>query len=85
VALSYVPEYGVFHCAGLGGCSWFNFAVEIFRQTNVPCKISVLNKVGELVRSKYLVLENRRLHQLDINVMKPWQEELSGYLKETQQ
>ena len=32
-------RYGIYHMAGGGECSWYDFAVEIFRQAGVECRV----------------------------------------------
>lgn len=33
------PKYGVHHMAGAGSCSWYEFAMEIFRQSEVVTRV----------------------------------------------
>lgn len=81
VVLSTTKHYGIFHAFGLGSCSWYEFAKEIFQQTDtkVELKISAPNFSG-ITRPKYVTMSNFRLRDLDLNVFKPWREELRGYL-----
>jgi dTDP-4-dehydrorhamnose reductase len=39
VRLLDTDAYGLHHMAGGGGCSWYDFAVEIFRQAGVDCRV----------------------------------------------
>jgi len=77
--------YGLYHAVSEGKCSWHEFATEIFRQTNteVECT-SVLS--GEFPtraeRPKYSVLDNKKLRDLKINIMRHWKESLKEYLIE---
>ena len=36
---STAEQYGVHHMAGGGRCSWYDFAVEIFKQAGVECRV----------------------------------------------
>lgn len=81
VVMSTERYEGVFHAVGDGGCSWYEFAKEIFAQAGIKVRMEVLHKNGELARSKYLIMDNCRLKHLGLNVFKPWREELSTYLK----
>lgn len=38
IALS--EEYGVYHCTGMGECSWYDFACEIVKLANLNCIVS---------------------------------------------
>ena len=80
--LSKLEEYGLFHACGTGSCSWYSFAKEIFLQAHQPVNLKMAepNESG-FVRGKCLVLSNFRLHTLGLNIFKPWQEELRGYLE----
>ena len=79
---SEVP-YGLYHATAEGGCSWYEFAKEIFEVTKPNIKF---NKAapGEFAvkvnRPEYSVLENKALKALGINVMRDWQEGLRDYL-----
>jgi|SRR5271166_4509510 len=81
LVLSTTKHYGIFHAFGLGSCSWYEFAKEIFEQadTRVELKISPPNFSG-IIRPKYVTMSNFRLRELELNVFKPWREELRGYL-----
>src|SRR2546430_2291703 len=39
VTLAETGPRGVVHVAGAGSCSWHDFAVEIFRQAGVGCRV----------------------------------------------
>jgi dTDP-4-dehydrorhamnose reductase len=76
-------EYGLYHCTAEGGCSWYEFAREIFAVTKPNIKF---NKAapGEFAvkvnRPEYSVLENKRLKECGINIMRDWREGLREYL-----
>jgi dTDP-4-dehydrorhamnose reductase len=74
--------YGIHHIAGSDQCSWYEFAVEIFRQAGVEC--SVLSCTTEefsqaAARPPYSVLGTERDYPI---VLPDWQEGLAGYLRE---
>jgi dTDP-4-dehydrorhamnose reductase len=71
---------GVVHLAGAGHVSWNGFAVEIFRQAEVDCK--VLDASSEQIarpapRPAWSALETQRD---DVLPLPPWQDGLAGYL-----
>jgi dTDP-4-dehydrorhamnose reductase len=39
VALARTEDYGIHHLAGAGGCSWYEFALEIFERSGVDCRV----------------------------------------------
>jgi dTDP-4-dehydrorhamnose reductase len=80
VVLSTSKTQGVFHAVGKGGCSWFDFAKEIFKQTGTKVRLEPSTSTGEFHRPKYLILENARLRFLEMDVFQSWQDELRGYL-----
>jgi dTDP-4-dehydrorhamnose reductase len=83
VALSRCQSYGLYHATAEGGCSWFEFAREIFALTNtkVALKVAAPNEFpAKVPRPKYSVLENRGLKLLGLNSFRPWQDGLREYL-----
>jgi dTDP-4-dehydrorhamnose reductase len=76
------PAYGIHHMAGSGQCSWYEFAVEIFRQAGVQCQ--VLSATSDMLdrpapRPAYSVLVSEREHAIELP---DWQEGLSAFLAE---
>jgi dTDP-4-dehydrorhamnose reductase len=76
------PAYGIHHMAGSGQCSWYEFAVEIFRQAGVECR--VLSGTSDMLdrpapRPAYSVLVSEHEHPI---VLPDWQEGLSAFLAE---
>jgi dTDP-4-dehydrorhamnose reductase len=75
-------DYGVHHMAGGGRCSWYEFAVEIFRQAGADCK--VLSATSDMLdrpapRPPFSVLVSEREHPI---LLPDWQEGLHDYLAE---
>ena len=74
--------FGIHHIAGSDQCSWYEFAVEIFRQSGVG--VRVLSCTSEefprpAARPAYSVLGT----ELDYPIVLPdWQEGLASYLRE---
>lgn len=74
--------YGIHHIAGGEQCSWYEFAVEIFRQASVETR--VLSCTTEefsrpATRPAYSVLGTERDYPI---VLPDWQEGLESYLRE---
>jgi len=60
-----ITAYGVYHCAGEGGGSWYELAIEIARQSgassNVFIPVSLHDFPSSVKRPKYSVLNSRKL------------------------
>jgi dTDP-4-dehydrorhamnose reductase len=82
VGLADRPAEGLHHLAAAGSCSWHAFAVEIFRQAGVDCRVVVttserLDRAAP--RPAYSVLHSARS---DTPRLPPWQDGLAAYLDE---
>ena len=78
-------DYGLYHATSQGNCTWYEFAVEIFRQSGLSPSVSRVSTghFGEkATRPGYSVLENQALQRLGLDQMRPWQEALGAYLTE---
>jgi len=74
--------YGVHHMAGAGRCSWYDFAVEIFKLAGLETR--VLSMTSDMLdrpapRPAYSVLISEREHPV---LLPDWQEGLADYLAE---
>jgi dTDP-4-dehydrorhamnose reductase len=71
---------GLVHLAGGGHVSWNGFAVEIFRQAEVSCRVEAASS-AEMARPAprpaWSALETERE---DVLPLPPWQDGLAGYL-----
>jgi len=78
-------RYGLYHATSQGDCTWYDFAAEIFRQSGLSPNLGRA-KTGDFgeraTRPGYSVLENEALQKLGMDMMRPWQEALAGYLQE---
>jgi dTDP-4-dehydrorhamnose reductase len=84
-ALIATDHYGLYHITSEGECSWFEFAKEVFRCLNKEIKIIPITSVelnSPARRPAYSVLNNRKLKDLNLNLMRPWQATIPDYLKE---
>jgi dTDP-4-dehydrorhamnose reductase len=83
VAMSSLTDYGIFHIASHGSCSWYQFAAKIFELANVKVKLSIADPkefIGKTPRPKYSALGNNRLQSLNLDIMPTWEEGLKKYL-----
>lgn len=72
-------NYGIYHATNEGYCSWYEFAVEIFKLANKDMKVNPIqteNYPTRAVRPK-----NSRMIK-NFNKLPHWKEALSNYLKE---
>jgi dTDP-4-dehydrorhamnose reductase len=79
--------YGLYHATAEGSCSWYEFAREIFRVTDVPVTLEAASPSefpAKVPRPAYSVLENRELKSQNLNLFRPWQDALHAYLSEKQ-
>ena len=75
-------DVGLFHASAAGSCSWYEFAVEIFSQAGVDCR--VLSATSDMLdrpapRPAFSVLVTEREHPI---LLPEWQEGLRDYLAE---
>jgi dTDP-4-dehydrorhamnose reductase len=71
---------GLVHLAGAGQVSWNAYAVEIFRQAEVDCRVEAATTdqlARPAPRPAWSVLESKRD---DVLPLPPWQDGLAGYL-----
>lgn len=76
-------HYGTYHGTCEGQCSWYDFAVEIFRLSGIDIPVEPVTSeqfVRPAPRPKYSVLENKALNDLQMNHFRPWQVSLVEYL-----
>jgi dTDP-4-dehydrorhamnose reductase len=77
------PEYGIYHFSGVGECSWYDFAKEIFAQTSTAVNLLPITSEQYPQKAKrppYSYLDKTKIeNSLKIKV-RPWQEMLGEYL-----
>lgn len=77
------PPYGLYHFAGDGSCSWFEFAKEIIELSGGKAKVfeTTAEEYGlPAARPAYSVLNCSKIKSLGIKTI-PWQESLKECLK----
>lgn len=75
------PEPGIFHVTNAGGCSWYEFAREIFRRTGARIRLDERIETPELEGGLRRPLDTE-LRSVKRPPLRPWQEALDLYLKE---
>jgi dTDP-4-dehydrorhamnose reductase len=79
----HVLPYGVYHLSGTGACSWYDFAAEIFKQSNVKIDVMPITTKEypqKAERPKYSYMSKDKIEKaLGIKV-RSWQEMLLEYL-----
>lgn len=74
--------FGLYHLAGLGGCSWFNFAEELFHQTGLttPIKPMSLNDYAHAApRPRYTVLATDKEPAF---LLPPWEQGVADFVRD---
>lgn len=77
-------KYGIYHVSNAGSCSWFEFAKEIFKQTNhsinlEPCTTDEFPSLA--TRPKYSVLNHMGLRINGFEPMPHWKNALERFLQ----
>lgn len=85
--LATTNNYGTYHCAGEGVCSWYDFAKEIVECLGVNCKVIPISTLEfqkinfrAAPRPKNSALENLMLKSTGQNKMRAWNEALRDIL-----
>jgi len=76
-------QYGVYHVTNESLCSWYEFAVEIFRQTNREIKVNPVS--SEIFPTKAKRPHNSRMNKEKLiengfSLLPSWQDALGRYL-----
>lgn len=83
VALSRSSSYGLYHGTAEGGCSWYEFASEIFRAAGRTVRLEKADPgefPAKVQRPKYSILENCALKTAQLNIFTDWRQGLAEYL-----
>ncbi|MBN2057716.1 MAG: dTDP-4-dehydrorhamnose reductase [Candidatus Saganbacteria bacterium] len=78
-------KYGTYHMVSHGHCSWYEFALEIFKQLGRQIKINEAKAADfkpQARRPKFSALDNANLKKIGLDLMRPWQDALKAYLIE---
>ncbi len=78
-------RYGTYHATNEGLCSWYEFAVEIFRQAKLSVEVTPVTSAEYGAKAKRPANSRMNRDKLDENGFRrlpPWQDALARYLKE---
>lgn len=78
-------KYGVYHATNSGNCSWYEFAVEIFKQAGMDVKVNPLTTEQfprPAARPKYSILSKKKIEDQGFAPLPNWKQALSEYLQE---
>ncbi len=84
--LMQTDKYGTYHATNAGVCSWYEFAVEIFKQVGMDVKVNPLTSdqfPRPAKRPAYSVLSKKKLEEAGLTPLRDWKEALAAYLAET--
>ncbi|MFA5842585.1 MAG: dTDP-4-dehydrorhamnose reductase [Candidatus Gracilibacteria bacterium] len=76
-----VPS-GIYHLVNRGDCSWYEFAKEIFKLSNIKIALKPVDRGGldkDMKRPLFSALENTKAKALGVE-LPSWQEGLKSYL-----
>jgi len=76
-------HYGLYHCAGKGACSRYDFAREIVELAGIPCRVEPCRTEEfprPAPRPAYAALDNCLLRCTVGDNMRPWREALREYM-----
>ena len=78
-------DSGIYHCAGAGSCTWFEFAKAILDEARILCQI-IPCASGEypskVRRPRYSVLDHQKLYQLLNSAPRHWRPALKDYINQ---
>lgn len=76
-------KYGIYHASNSGVCSWYEFAKEIFRQSNRNINVNAISTAEfqrPAQRPAYSVLEQKKIAEQGLIMLPNWKEALGRYL-----
>jgi dTDP-4-dehydrorhamnose reductase len=76
--------YGLYHFSGIGECSWYDFAKEIFKQANVKIDLRPIKSdryPQKAKRPPYSYLDKAKIKSALKMEVRSWQEMLKEYLE----
>lgn len=79
----HTENYGLFHGTCEGSCTWYDFAKEIFRLSNIHVKVLPVTTEEfkrPAKRPKYSVLDNYMLKLTSNFAFSTWQDAISSYI-----
>ncbi|MDR3291000.1 MAG: dTDP-4-dehydrorhamnose reductase [Methanobrevibacter sp.] len=86
IAISKIIEtdnYGTYHITNSGNCTWYDFAKEIFKQTNIDVTLKAVTSEEfsrPAPRPKYSILNNKNWKKIGFKPLRSYKEALKEYL-----
>ncbi|MEK5204707.1 dTDP-4-dehydrorhamnose reductase [Bacillus sp. FSL R10-2789] len=83
IDLVQTDKYGIYHGSNSGICSWYEFAKEIFEQSNIEIMINPLTTEDfprPAARPKYSVLDKGMIEQNGFESFQDWKKSLKDFL-----
>ncbi len=78
------PRYGIYHASNAGSCTWYEFAVELYRlaglDPGILHPISSAEWPSPTRRPAYSVLRNFALELMGLDDARPWQEAARDFI-----
>lgn len=77
-------KYGIYHATNEGSCSWYDFAVEIFKQAGKSVEVIPVSSdeyPAKAKRPQNSRMNRDKLDQNGFDRLPPWQDAVSRYLK----
>ncbi|MBK5432907.1 dTDP-4-dehydrorhamnose reductase [Bacillus sp. TH25] len=84
INLVQTDKYGIYHGSNSGVCSWYEFAKEIFEQSNIEIEVNPLTTEDlprPAARPKYSVLDKGMIEQNGFESFQDWKKALKDFLK----
>jgi dTDP-4-dehydrorhamnose reductase len=75
---------GLYHATAEGHCTWYELAAAFFQLMDLKVNLQPITTAEyptPAVRPKNSILENRRLKEAGLNVMRPWQQDLAEFVE----
>lgn len=82
-ALEKKIPYGIYHATNTGFTTWYDFTKEIFRMTNIPCKVNPVTSeefVRPAKRPKNSKMSKGKILDAKVTIS-PWEDALKRYLE----
>ncbi|MDM8359967.1 dTDP-4-dehydrorhamnose reductase [Bacillus thuringiensis] len=78
-------KYGIYHATNAGICSWYEFAVEIFKQAEMDINVKPVTTEEfprPADRPKYSVLDKKKIEEEGFLPLQDWKKAVACYLSE---
>ena len=79
-------SFGLYHMAGSGGCSWYEFACAIIQMAGLPARVQPVATQEEdadeiFLRPRWTALDNANLRRSGLPDLPDWRELLEEYIR----